>query len=258
MGSTRLPGKAMADVCGKPLFERVWQRVNGIGCSLTPPPIFFDVNCVSPEDIKKAMDTNVPFAAVPVMGNPKEAVMIPDAVSAVDVVVCIDDASTDIRDYCMGRQIDLYQGDAGNVIRRMHDTAMHHNADVVVRVTGDNPLTSPALIRAMLAIQEATGAGYVAPVNHPRGVRSEVVTVETMERALRQMTPEQAVDDNVSGHLRQWSHDNVLVDLGGNEDVRFTVDYPEDLERVRQVYADFGDDPPEIAGLVQWWRERYG
>ena len=171
------------------------------------------------------------------------------------IVVCTDRSSVlELNEALADRNCQLFVGDPDDVLGRMLSAAQGHGARHLVRVTGDNPLTDPQLMRALIASHQATGADYTYPVRMPRGTRSEVVTVNALA-ALHQVTTDEERRSDVSGLLALFER-TCVIDCGYPDwsEIRLTVDYPADLEVVRRVYRDFGGRPPGIPDIVSWWR----
>jgi len=210
MGSSRLPGKALMDVVGKPLLHRVYERV-----------------------------TQGPEAS--------------------PAIICTDRHSPEIVEYCHRANIPCMQGHAEDVIARMLLAAREVGGiDTIVRVTGDNPLTCPALICGLMGVHWALNADYTYPYAYPhipRGVRSEVIKYRAL-RELHQMLGAVTHDD-ISGVFMMLDH-TVGVDCNFDTDARFTVDTADELEVVREVYRSFGGDPPGIPELITWWNAYRG
>ena len=99
MGSTRLPGKVLLDIQGKPLLERVIERVKK----------------------SKLIDE----------------IIIATTINAKDRAI-IELARAQGLPYCAGSEED--------VLDRYYQTAREFQADVIVRITSDNPLTDPEVI----------------------------------------------------------------------------------------------------------------
>ena len=53
-------------------------------------------------------------------------------------------------DYLKSNQINYFRGSEGNVLSRLVKTCSNFNADIVVQLTGDNPLVDPDIIDFML------------------------------------------------------------------------------------------------------------
>lgn len=138
------------------------------------------------------------------------------------------------------------QGSENDVLERYLHAAKAHQADIVVRVTGDCPLVDPALVDEAIRAFHAANVDYfsnTAPPTYPDGLDVEVFTLAALERAARET--DLAFDhEHVTPYLRTsdsfrkdaMRHDE---DLSG---LRWTVDEPSDLQVITQVFEHFAPD----------------
>jgi len=152
-------------------------------------------------------------------------------------------------------------GSVENVLDRLYQAAKAAGATAVVRLTGDCPLTDPAVIDQVVEYyqkrQHETDYVCLAP-QWPEGYDTEIVSFNAFERAWKEATKQY-----------EREHATMYVAMTGKfrtqqvpcpEDLshlRLTVDEPEDIETVRAIYNelypkhghDFG--LPEILDLYQ-------
>ena len=193
----------------------------------------------------------------PVAGRPLIAYMAERArrAATLDAVVVV--TSTDPSDDALARAaqaegLPCFRGDLADVLRRYADAARAHQAGTVVRLTGDCPLIDPAVIDAVVNTLHATGADYasnVDPPSFPDGLDVECFTRAALERA-----DTEALRGPEREHVTLWMRDasaglkraNVRApaDLSA---LRLTVDYPDDLQVVRELVHAL-DAHPACAG----------
>ncbi len=216
MSSSRLPGKVLADIAGQPMLQRVFARTS-----------------------RAATVTETIFATT---RHPS------------------DDP---IAEYCGFSGIPFTRGSLYDVLDRYYQTAKRMHAEVVVRITADCPLIDPVLIdevvNTLLEGEHDFVCNRLPPPWHrtyPIGLDTEACTFAALERAwkeagepqhrehvmpyfyegstLQPISPTMEVGLSPRGfRLALLNH---TTDFG---DYRWTVDTPEDLEFVRQVYARF-------------------
>ncbi|GAA2004028.1 hypothetical protein GCM10009739_13510 [Microbacterium ulmi] len=132
--------------------------------------------------------------------------------------------------------------------------------DTVVRLTGDNVLTDPAVIDRVVREHEAHGADYTSNAmirTFPRGLDVEAVRSAAL-RALSAVDPTGEEREHVTlGIYRrpQRFRLHAVTQVPDRSDLRWTVDYPADLSFARAVYDElyrgdplFGQD--EILALM--------
>lgn len=162
------------------------------------------------------------------------------------VVATTTDQSDDlVADAARAEGAEVLRGPENDVLARYALALEQFPASSVVRITADCPLADAGLVRAALAVQSATGADYVSNTlvrTFPDGLDVEVIAAD----ALRAANAE-AVDPVESEHvtpflyrrperfaLRSLRHNTYLGHL------RWTVDTPDDLARVRQIVERVG------------------
>jgi spore coat polysaccharide biosynthesis protein SpsF len=153
-----------------------------------------------------------------------------------------DDA---IVEHCERTGRKMFRGSEQDVLDRYCRAAKYMNADVVVRITSDCPVIDPevtdATIRAFLD-QHADYASNIRVRSYPRGLDTEVMTLQALERAWRESTkPHQR--EHVTPYIYENPGEFALHGIEHGTDCsqhRWTVDTPEDLQLLRAIYARFG------------------
>jgi spore coat polysaccharide biosynthesis protein SpsF len=224
MGSRRLPGKVLLDIAGQPMLARVVARTR--------------------------------------------------QAKTVDLVIVATTTEPDddpVAGFCSQNGILCYRGSLHDVLDRYYRAARAFDAcgedAVIVRITADCPLIDPQVIdktvEAFLGVQREhlhgispsarrvkPGTPYDFAANrlpppwgrtYPIGLDTEVCTFQALETAWRE-----AREPHQREHVMPFFYDHqerfriLLVDH--EEDfgaLRWTVDTPEDLKLVRQIYARF-------------------
>lgn len=199
-GSSRLPGKSLADVCGRPMVAHIIDRMRGVA----------------------GIDTVV--------------LATPDLV---------EDAA--LREAGERAGADVYAGAADDVLGRLYQAARAHAADVVVHIGGDCPFADRGLMQRAIELLAHERADYVSnlsPMTYPSGLDVDAFSFEALERMWSRATLRTNRVHCVSYiyqnpdefRVVNFEHD---VNLG---QLRWTLDYPEDLEFVRTVYDRLGAD----------------
>ena len=141
MGSSRLPGKSMKPLLGKPMLEHILDNV------------------VSSKLVDK-------FVV---------------ATTALEE----DDA---IENLCKFLKIDCFRGEELNVLSRFKRISKIYKADILVRLTGDNPFVESSLIDYMLDKYFNLYSEYdyfhnVDNCNYPYGLSVEIFTSKALDEA---------------------------------------------------------------------------
>jgi spore coat polysaccharide biosynthesis protein SpsF len=222
MSASRLPGKVLLDIGGKPMLARVVDRTRRS-----------------------------------------------DIIDQVVVATSVEKDDDPIETYCNQQGIDCYRGSLHDVLDRCYQAAKYHTADIVVRITADCPIIDPEIINQTLAaffgtgpqiITEETAAEPYYTKNSepawdftanrlpppwrrtfPIGLDTEVCTFNALEIAWRE-----ADQPHQREHVMPFLYENdqrFRVLLVNHEpdwgSLRWTVDTPQDLELIREIFNRF-------------------
>ena len=218
MSSSRLPGKILADIAGQPMLQRVFIRTS-----------------------RAASVTETIFATT------------------------TDPSDDPVAGYCDFSGIPFTRGSLYDVLDRYYQTAKQANANVVVRITADCPVIDPALIddvvQTLLEGEYDFVGNRLPPPWHrtyPIGLDVEACRFKNLAQAWKDAkepqhrehvmpyfyegvqlsTVNRQLSEGVSPRGFRIALLNNPTDFGH---YRWTVDTPEDLEFIRQIYSRFGD-----------------
>jgi spore coat polysaccharide biosynthesis protein SpsF len=201
MGSRRLPGKVLADLGGRPLITRVLDRASQV-------PGVDDVVLATSD-----LPGDDPLAA---------------AVRAAGWRV--------------------HRGSETDVLGRFVDAVAPTDADAVLRVTGDCPLLDPGVAGLVVArLADAADpcdlASNAIRRSYPKGLDAEALHRDVLHRLDRIGTSAES-REHVTWHAYRERPElfllgEVVDDDADFEDVNWSVDEPEDIERVRDLYDAF-------------------
>jgi spore coat polysaccharide biosynthesis protein SpsF len=215
MGSTRLPGKVLADVAGQPLIQRVVDRVGA-----TP------------------------------------------GVDRVVIATTTESADDELAIWCASRGLHVYRGRVDDVLDRYWECAQLHRADYIVRVTADDPLKDPEVVRTALELCESAPevdyASNTIKPTFPEGLDIEVIRYGALERAANEATLA-SEREHVTPYIWKRPNSFVLRNFCMNPDLshwRWTVDRPADLDFVRRIFSQFPDQPlVSYRKVIEWLNE---
>ncbi len=154
--------------------------------------------------------------------------------------------------------VEWYRGSEDDVLKRYIDASKVAGADVVVRVTADNPLTDPELMDELIEAHLESEADYTHCVRTPLGISAEVVNRDILER-IDSIAKDAEYREHVTLYIREHPelfkiHVAKAEELGLNyPDLRLTVDTKEDLELMRKLQENLGDlEKLEIREVVEF------
>ncbi len=220
MSSSRLPGKILADIAGQPMLSRVYVRA------------------------ARAKTLNeVIFATT------------------------TDPSDDPVAEYCGFAGIPFTRGSLYDVLDRYYQTAKSAKADIVVRITADCPVIDPDLIDDVVnAVTGKLGIGdfdfacnRLPPPfgrTYPIGLDVEACTFKALQKAWKE-----AKEPQHREHVMPFFYEGVKLNTGNRTlstgasprgynvallhhatdfgNYRWTVDTPEDLEFMREIYSRF-------------------
>ena len=135
------------------------------------------------------------------------------------------------------------QGSENDVLKRYIDVAEKYQAEVVVRVTGDCPLIDPQIVDSCVDEFFNQNVDYLSntnPPTFPDGLDTSVCTIQALRIA-----SEKATDDyqreHVMPYIRQsneFLHGSIVNSVNLSS-LRWTVDTPEDLEVITNIFTNF-------------------
>ena len=216
MLSSRLRGKILADIAGQPMLQRVFIRTS-----------------------RSATVTETIFATT------------------------TDSSDDPVGEYCDFSGIPFTRGSQFDVLDRYYQTAKGAKADVVVRITADCPVIDPSLIdnvvNTLLEDEHDFVCNRLPPPYHrtyPIGLDVEACTFKVIEEAWKNAKEPQhrehampylyegveltSINRQLQTGISPRGFNIALLhhptDFG---EYRWTVDTPEDLEFMRQIYKRF-------------------
>ncbi len=245
MSASRLPGKVLKDIEGQPMLARVYERAQRAS-----------------------------------------------TIGLLAVATTVDPADDLVADFCAGRGYPCFRGSMHDVLDRYCQAAKSYRADVVVRITADCPVIDPVVVDEVVKLvsHQSSVTSNQLPVSSeqfdfacnrlpppfsrtfPIGLDVEVCTFSALERAWKEAGQKfhrehvmpyiyesvqlSAVSDRLqtgaSPRGFRVAQLHTAPDYGS---LRWTVDTPEDLDFIRQIYKRFdGRDDfswQEILQLVQ-------
>jgi spore coat polysaccharide biosynthesis protein SpsF len=183
------------------------------------------------------------------------------------VVVTSHDAADDVLVetlHAAGRKV--FRGDLENVQKRFHDAALKFRPDVIMRITGDNPLIEPILLERMIQTWEQDKADYVACQTCILGVGAELFTRAAFERAIalstntydREHVTPPFYQNESKFKVRRVPVEEHLADAT----ITLTVDSTADFEKIVDLFERFYHDgyisnEEVVAYLRKEMNERY-
>lgn len=184
----------------------------------------------------------------PICGTPMIELLLTRLSRATEVDQIVVATSTDVRNQPLAdivRKLGYAceQGSENDVLDRYVQAARAHQADVVVRITGDCPLVDPDLVDECIRRFKTLGLDYLCnnyPPTFPDGLDIEVCTLEALEQAWRE-SDKPFDHEHVTPYLREPGRFRTAT-VQHNQDLsalRWTVDEQADFAVIEQVFQHF-------------------
>jgi len=209
MSSSRLPGKALLPVLGRPLLSWVIKRVK----------------------LARTLDRIV-------VATTFEA---------------DDDAIVGL---CDQEAAECFRGSKDDVVARFYQCAAPYSPLGVLRITADCPLIDPGIIDMVVSRFLSTGGSLDLVSNdgdsYPDGLDAGIYSLRALEKIYREATL-RSDREHITPYI--WNHPELfsveVIPCSENlSRFRLTVDYEEDLQLVREVYAALYPSNPSFT-----WRD---
>ena len=208
----------------------------------------------------------LPLAGRPVVEHVLRAVLATPEIDA--VVLATTTREEDARLARAGEALGVraFRGSEADVLGRFVGALEGDPADVVVRLTADNPLCDPSVMGAVVRRLLAGDCDYASnnlERSWPRGLDCEVLSREALERTARDGgRPDDR--EHVTTHVRTspdaFRLANVRAPIAETwPELRLTLDTAEDLallERVFDALHDAGAGPLPVGRVIEWLRRR--
>lgn len=202
-----------------------------------------------------------PLLGAPMLGRQLERLTRCRSIDQLQVVTSSDSSDEPLALWLQQQQLPFYRGALDDVLDRFYQAALGHNASHIVRLTGDCPLTDPAIIDAVIDQHLREGNDYTsncAPATLPDGLDVEVFTMDAL-RSSWQQAHKPSEREHVTLYLRNHAEQFKLGNYYHQPDLsclRWTVDEARDLKFVEAVYAALYPTNPvfgyqEILALLQ-------
>ena len=147
--------------------------------------------------------------------------------------------------------VEVFRGDEDDVLKRYVRCLKRYPAATVVRVTADNPLTCPEIIKSCVNYMQKNKVDYVQSQNHPRGAGVDVFTfdlLKTMDRETMDPYEREHLNAFVLNHPERFKiHFLTVQGENARPDLSMTVDTKNDWGNVNAVFKPEDKEPWRIS-----------
>lgn len=177
----------------------------------------------------------------PLLGHVIERVATSRMVGEIVVATSTDASDDPIEELARRMGIGIFRGSETDVLARYHGAASTCGADVVVRVTADDPFKDPEIIDHAVSLLASGKYDYCSNTiipTFPEGIDIEVFTFEALDKAYNEAVLA-SEREHVTPYI--WKHPErfSIHNFKNNEDLsglRWTIDYQADFDFAQAVY----------------------
>jgi spore coat polysaccharide biosynthesis protein SpsF len=154
----------------------------------------------------------------------------------------IPDNEEDLENFLIEKEIPYLTGHPSNVLLRYHNCAKKLKIEKIIRLTADNPWYDLKVLSDLIIMTLSGDADYYAIKGLMFGTAGEAFTLNSLERCL--FTYNEKLTDDDYEHVSLFIKKNptlfqIRTETYSNQnfshDIRLTIDYPDDLERIRRL-----------------------
>ncbi len=182
-----------------------------------------------------------PILGQPMLARQIERVRRAQACSDLVVVTSTDLSDQAIVNFCHELALTCFLGSLDDVLDRFYQAALPYRPAHIIRLTGDCPLTDPALIDSVVDFHLKGGFDYTSNCLHPTfpdGLDVEICSFKTLQAAWQEAKLAWQ-REHVTPFIHQQPERFKLGSLQSPVDhssLRWTVDEPEDMQLIKQIY----------------------
>lgn len=163
-----------------------------------------------------------------------------------DIIVATSTATEDdsIARFCADSGVQCFRGPLDDVAERLAQAAEGAEAEAFVRINGDSPLMSPAIVDAVIELYETQDVDLATNVqtrSFPKGQSAEVIRVEALRRAQKMMQAGEA--EHVTPAFYRCASDFRIINLESGHDwgaIPMSVDAPDDFALTDKMFREMG------------------
>lgn len=161
------------------------------------------------------------------------------------VATSTDQSDNQLAEYLEKKGFLVERGPIDNVLERfLQIIEQYKEYKTIVRLTGDCPMVMPALLDEMITKFENSNSDYLSNAldpTFPDGLDIEICRHSALTRLGRYDLTDverEHVTLGMRNRTSEFTIENFSQEIDHSE-LRWTVDYPEDFDFVRKIYAEF-------------------
>ncbi|MGH2612169.1 MAG: cytidylyltransferase domain-containing protein [Rhabdochlamydiaceae bacterium] len=165
-----------------------------------------------------------------------------------NIVVCTttDQSDDKLVEYLRNQNISTFRGSEKDILVRFLDAARHFDTDFIVAVDGDDIYSDPDIVDLIVKEFEKTNAEFIQILGIPVGF----TPIGIKKSALENICKLKKTNNTETGYGRFFTENNlfnkrslsVKTNIHFSKNLRLSLDYPEDFEIAKRIFAKLGNN----------------
>ena len=159
-----------------------------------------------------------------------------------------------IENFAKNLGIDVFRGSVEDVLDRYFQCANYFKINTIIRITGDCPLIDPLIVDRGIEIFQSENYDYVTntfPRTFPDGNETEIFSFNILKKAWENaILPSER--EHVTPYFRNQKQNFKIKNFENtidNSHLRWTVDFPEDLQLVKTLISKIDSRPIHLEDI---------
>ena len=161
------------------------------------------------------------------------------------VATSLYESDNPIVDLCKKNNMNYYRGNLEDVLDRFYQAATLHNADAIVRITGDCPVIDPKIVDELVNNYLISNYdSYSLSGNFPDGLDCQIFKYKALEKSWKEAKL-QSDREHVGTYIEKTSPKSFkigrLIKFKNLSHYRWTLDEPEDYIFLKEIFSKLYD-----------------
>lgn len=160
-------------------------------------------------------------------------------INEIIVATSNDDNDNVIESFANSNNVLCVRGDKNDVLKRFIKVIDNRELDVVIRITGDNPVVLKDVMQSVVNKHIESKVDYTRNLNLPYGTSFEVVNSNVLKEIYLQKDVSDFDKEHVTAYIKKHKDNFDILEVNhevGFNDFRFTIDYPSDYAVMNIIF----------------------
>ena len=167
-----------------------------------------------------------------------------------EIIIATTNLESDnvIENFVKNMDVNIFRGKSNDVLDRYFQCAKHFSIDIIVRITGDNPLIDPTILDNLIQKFTSNSYDYLSNAHvrtFPYGTEVEIFSFKSLEQAWKN-----AILPSEREHVTPYFYNNsnlfnIHDEIQSNDisNLRWTIDRENDLFLVKSIVSKITKRP---------------